>query len=474
LFSYDAVIVGSGPNGLAAGIKIAEAGFSVKIIEEKETIGGGLRSSEITLPGYVHDICSAIHPLGIASPFFKKLPLDKFGLEWIFPPISMAHPFDNGHAAVLKNSIVESAESLDEDKKNYINRIRLLIKDWDLLLEDILSPVKIPAHPIALSKFGFFGIQPAELFIKNFFSGNNAKSLFAGTAAHSILALNEFFTSAIGLVLLVSGHKSGWPFSKGGSQKLANALSSYFKSLGGEIDVNHPVNSLNDLPSSKTVLFDITPEQLLAIFEDRLPRHYKNQLQKFRYGPGVFKIDWALNAPIPFISAECMQAGTVHIGGNFKEIIQSEHEVSTGLHPEKPFVILAQQSLFDETRAPAGKHTALAYCHVPNGSNLDMTERIENQIERFAPGFKDIIIDKHIISTSKFEIHNSNYIGGDINGGIQDWRQIFTRPAIKLNPYSIPVEGYFICSSSTPPGGGVHGMCGYNAALRAIKFLSKY
>ncbi len=473
MYRYDAVIVGSGPNGLAAGIKIAEAGFSVKIFEAKETIGGGLCSSEITLPGFTHDICSAIHPLGIASPFFNKLPLDNFGLKWIFPPISMAHPFDNGHAAILKNSILETAESLEEDKQNYLNRVEALIKDWDLILENILSPVKIPSHPIALSRFGFYGIQPAELFIKKFFSGNSAKSLFAGAAAHSILALDEFITSAIGLVLLISGHKSGWPFPKGGSQKLANALSSYFKSLGGEIEASHPVYSLNDLPPSKTVLFDITPKQLLNIFKGRLPGYYKSQLEKFRYGPGVFKIDWALNAPIPFTSTECTKAGTVHIGGNFEEIIKSEHEISAGLHPEKPFVILTQQSLFDETRAPAGRHTAWAYCHVPNGSNLDMTERIENQIERFAPGFKDIIIGRHIISATDFEMYNSNYIGGDINGGMQDLRQLLTRPVIKLNPYSIPVKGYFICSSSTPPGGGVHGMCGYNAALKAIKFISR-
>ncbi|MGA9295117.1 MAG: NAD(P)/FAD-dependent oxidoreductase [Ignavibacteriaceae bacterium] len=472
MYQYDAVIVGSGPNGLAAGIKLAQSGYSVKILEAKESIGGGLRSSEIITPGFVNDICSAIHPLGIASPYFKKLPLIKFGLEWILPPISLAHPFDDGQAALLKESIFETAESLGEDENNYINRIKPLVENWDLILEDILSPVKIPSHPVALSKFGFYAVQPAEIFIKKFFSGRNAKSLFAGVAAHSILSLNKYITSAVGLVLLILGHKSGWPFPKGGSQKIADALSSYFKYLGGEIETNHPVFSLTDLPSVKAVLFDITPKQILKILDGKLPEHYKNQLKRYRYGPGVFKIDWALSSHIPFKSGDCLKASTVHIGGSYDEIIQSEYEVSIGKHPEKPFIILTQPSLFDKSRAPEGKHTAWAYCHVPNGSNVDMTERIENQLERFAPGFKDMVIGKYKTSTNGLEKYNFNYIGGDINGGMQDWRQLITRPVKKFNPYAIPIEGYFICSSSTPPGGGVHGMCGYNAALKVIKFLS--
>ncbi len=474
MHSYDAVVVGSGPNGLAAAITIAEAGFSVKIFEAKETVGGGLRSSHLTLPGFIHDVCSAIHPLGVGSPFFQKLHLEKFGMEWIYPPISLAHPFDDGHAAVLKNSINETAESLDVDKINYINRIQPLVENWNVIIKNILNPLSMPSHPFALGKFGFYALQPAELFIKKFFSGKYGKSFFIGAAAHSILPLHKFLTSAVGLVLIILGHKTGWAFSKGGSQKIADILAYYFESLGGEIEINHPINSIEELPPSRTVLFDITPKQIIKLLDSKLPVNYENKLKKFRYGSGVFKVDWALNTPIPFKNAECLKSGTIHIGGDFKEIIRSEYEVSIGKNPEKPFVILAQQSLFDNTRTPPGKHTAWAYCHVPNGSNFNMLERIENQIERFAPGFKEIIIGRHTISPVELEEYNHNYIGGDINGGMQDWRQFFTRPVMKFNPYSIPFNGCYICSSSTPPGGGVHGMCGYNAAHKAIKFLKNY
>jgi phytoene dehydrogenase-like protein len=471
---YDAVVVGSGPNGLAAGITIAQAGYTVKILEAKDKIGGGIRSAELTLPGFIHDVCSAIHPLGAASPFFEKLPLNKFGLEWIFPPISLAHPFDDGHSAVLNVSINETAESLKEDKLNYLKIIQPLVNNWDLFKENILSPLKgIPSHPAALSRFGLYAVQSAEHFINRQFTGVTAKSLFAGAAAHSILSLNRLGTSAIGLVLIILAHKIGWPIPKGGSQKIADALASYFKTLGGEIETNYPVNSFEDIPPAKAVLFDITPRQILKIMADKLPLNYENKLKKYRYGPGVFKIDWALNSPIPFKAPDCLNAGTIHIGGTYKEIIRSEFEAAAGIHQEKPFIILAQQSLFDKTRAPGDQQTAWAYCHVPNGSDINMTERIENQIERFAPGFKDIITAKHFMTAADMEKYNPNYIGGDINGGMQDWRQLFTRPVVKLNPYSTPIRGVYICSSSTPPGGGVHGMCGYNSAIHAIKYLKK-
>ncbi|HSR17203.1 MAG TPA: NAD(P)/FAD-dependent oxidoreductase [Ignavibacteriaceae bacterium] len=469
---YDVAVVGSGPNGFAASIKMAQAGYRVKMFEDKNTVGGGMRSAQLTsLPGFIHDICSAIHPLGAGSPFFESLPLHQYGLEWKFPPIAAAHPFDNGHAAVLTNSIYESAESLGVDKNNYINIIKPLVDNWDFIKNDILGPLKIPSNPVKLGKFGFYAVKPAEKFINNYFSHEYAKSFFAGMAGHSIMSLDKLITSAIGLVLIILGHRIGWPVSKGGSQKIADALALYFQSLGGSIETNHKINSLNELRDFNIILFDITPKQLLKIMGDKFPACYKKQLEKYTYGPGIFKVDWALNASVPFKNKECTQAGTIHIGGDYKEIIQSEYEISNGIHPEKPFIIFTQQSLFDDTRSPEG-HTAWAYCHVPNNSTIDMTERIENQIERFAPGFKDLIINKHIMFPADYERYNSNYIGGDINGGMLNWRQLFTRPAIRLNPYSTPVRGAYICSSSTPPGGGVHGMCGYHAALKALKYLN--
>lgn len=474
MFSYDAAVVGSGPNGLAAAIKLAQNGYKVKIFEAKETIGGGMRSAQLTLPGFIHDICSAIHPLGVSSPFFETLPLQKYELEWKYPPISLAHPFDDGHTAILTSSINETAKSLGKDKENYIKLIKPLIDDWDFIKKDVLSPLKIPNRTFKLGKFGFYAIQSAERLLNNYFSGDYAKGFFAGSAGHSIMSLDKLFTSAIGLVLIILGHKTGWPIPKGSSQKIADALGQYFQSLGGEIETNHSVESINELSGYKAVLFDLTPKQILKIMDKKFPWYYKIQLEKYVYGPGVFKVDWALNAPIPFKNKDCYKAGTIHIGGNYEEIMQSEYDVSNGRHPEKPFIILAQQSLFDSTRSPEGKHTAWAYCHVPNNSNFDMTTRIENQIERFAPGFKEIILSKHKMFPADYERYNPNYIGGDINGGLQNWHQLFTRPVVRLNPYSTPVRGIYICSSSTPPGGGVHGMCGFHAAERVINYLSNY
>ena len=473
MHEYDAAVVGSGPNGLAAAIKLAQAGYKVKIFEAKETIGGGMRSSQITLPGFIHDICSAIHPLGASSPFFETLPLNKYGLEWIFPPLSLAHPFDDGHAAVLTNSINETADSLGSDKKKYSELIKPLVENWDEIKYDILSPLKIPSHPILMGKFGFYALQSAEKFIHRYFSHIYAKSFFSGMAGHSEISLKNIITSGVGLVLTILGHKVGWPLPKGGSQKIADALGLYFNSLGGEIETNHTINSMKELSSFKVILFDLTPKQILNIVVDKFSFFYKNQLKRYIYGPGVYKLDWALSSPIPFKNKNCTKAGTVHIGGNYNEIIQSEFEVSIGKHPEKPFIILAQQSLFDNTRTPGDEHTAWAYCHVPNNSTYNMTQRIEDQIERFAPGFRDIILERHIMSARAYQNYNANYIGGDINGGMQNWRQLYTRPAVKLNPYSTSIDGVYICSSSTPPGGGVHGMCGYHAALKAIDYLKK-
>ncbi|MFL5787629.1 MAG: phytoene desaturase family protein [Flavisolibacter sp.] len=465
---YDAVVVGSGPNGLAAAITMQQAGLSVLIIEGEDIVGGGTRSAELTLPHFIHDVCSAIHPLAVSSPFFKKLPLEKHGLEFIYPPIQAAHPFDNGSAAVLLKSVNETAQHLGNDKEVYLKLLGPIVKEWPLLLPEILRPLHFPKHPLVMAGFGLKAITSALHFSRHF-KTTEAKGLWGGMSAHSIQSLSNPATSAFALVLMALGHTYGWPMPKGGSQSIANALVSYFVSLGGIIQTNYFVRSLDQLPSSHALFFDVTPKQLLEIAGQKFSSFYRWQLNNYRYGMGIFKIDWALKEPIPFTSKECRNAGTVHLGNTFEEIAESEFQTSKGKHAEKPFVLLAQQSLFDATRAPAGKHTAWAYCHVPNGSDVDMTERIENQVERFAPGFRDIVLEKHIMNSSMLENYNPNYIGGDINGGIIDARQLFTRPALRFSPYRTSAKGIYICSSSTPPGGGVHGMCGYNAANRALK-----
>jgi phytoene dehydrogenase-like protein len=465
---YDAVVVGSGPNGLAAAITLQQAGLSVLLIEAKDTIGGGLRSAELTLPGFVHDICSAIHPLALGSPFFKTLPLAQHGLEYIHPTIAAAHPFDDGSAAALHRSIEQTAQTLVTDKEEYIKLIQPLVNDWPRIAIDVLGPLHFPQHPIAMANFGLKALTAATHLARRFRT-KEAKGLWAGMAAHSIQPLTNAATSAISLVLLTAGHIGGWPIPKGGAKAIANALASYFVSLGGTIEANFHVRSLSQLPSSHALLFDVTPHQLLEIAGHTFSPLYKWQLQRYRYGIGVFKIDWALDGPIPFTAEACRQAGTVHLGNTLEEIVAAEQLTAEEKYPDKPFVLLAQQSLFDPSRAPEGKHTAWAYCHVPNGSDVDMTERIEQQVERFAPGFKDRIIGRHIMNTAQLEAYNPNYIGGDIIGGVTDLGQLFTRPALRLSPYKTSAKGIYICSSSTPPGGGVHGMCGYYAAKRALK-----
>jgi phytoene dehydrogenase-like protein len=465
---FDAVVVGSGPNGLAAAIVLQQAGLSVLLLEAKNTIGGGLRSAELTLPGFTHDICSAIHPMAAGSPFFETLPLQDFGLEYIYPPVSAAHPFDEGRAAVLVKSIMETADLLGQDAQAYLSLLTPVVKDWPAIAPDVLGPLSIPKYPFKMARFGLDALTSA-LFLSRRFRTKEAKGLWAGMAAHSIQPLSNATTSAIGLVLMAAGHLQGWPIPRGGSVAIANALASYFVFLGGKIETGFYVKSLKDLPSSKAVLFDITPKQLLQIAGHRFSPLYQWQLQRYRYGMGVFKIDWALDAPIPFTASACRQAGTVHIGNTLEEIVFSEQQTWEGKHPEKPFVLLAQQSLFDPSRAPQGKHTAWAYCHVPNGSTIDRSEAIEKQVERFAPGFRECILARHVMNTTQMEAYNPNYIGGDINGGIIDIGQLFTRPALRFSPYRTSAKGLYICSSSTPPGGGVHGMCGYQAAKRALK-----
>jgi len=465
---FDAIIVGSGPNGLSAAIAMQQAGLSVLILEARDSIGGGLRSAELTLPGFSHDICSAIHPLAAGSPFFNTLPLEKFGLEYIYPEIAAAHPFDNGTAATLFGTVDNNAETLGIDKETYRTLLNPLVKNWPGMVNDLLGPLRFPKHPIDMAAFGLNALRSATS-IAGKFKTNDARGLWAGMAAHSMLPLSNSGTAAFGLVLMATGHLNCWPIPRGGSKVIANALASYFLSLGGKIETGVHVRSMRDIPASTVLLFDLTPKQILEIAGERFSSIYTWQLRRYRYGMGVFKIDWALDGPIPFAAPECRKAGTVHLGNTFEEIAKGEEMIYKGEIPEKPFVLLAQQSLFDPLRAPEGKHTAWAYCHVPNGSEKDMTLAIENQVERFAPGFKDLILAKHTMNTREIEAYNPNYIGGDINGGVIDITQLFTRPALRISPYRTSARGIYICSSSTPPGGGVHGMCGYNAAKQALK-----
>ena len=457
---YDAVVVGSGPNGLSAAITLAEMGQSVLLIEAKQTVGGGMRSAELTLPGFVHDVCSTIHPLALASPFFNKLDLD---VKWIEPQFPLAHPLTGLKTAIFKRSVEETVTG--QDAKAYRKLMQPFVDNWKGLISDILAPLHFPRHPIAMFRFGLYGLPSAEWMARYLFKEETTRALFAGLAAHANLPLNKLVTSAFGLVLGMLGHGVGWPLVEGGTQNLANALVAHFKKLGGEVITDQPIDSFQQLPPAKTVLFDVSPKTLLKIMGDQFPSCYRKRLERFSYGPGVFKVDWALNNPIPWKDPLCSQAGTIHLGGTLNEIAASEREVLEGKIPKKNFIILTQPTLFDPTRAPNGKQIAWAYCHVPNGSTVDMTRQIEGQIEEVAPGFKDCILAKHTFSPAQLEQYNANYVGGDINGGMEDIFQLFTRPVARLNPYSTPVKGVYLCSSSTPPGGGVHGMCGYYAAL---------
>lgn len=465
---YDAVVVGAGPNGLAAAITLQQRGLSVLLLEAKTSIGGGMRSAELTLPGFTHDICSAIHPLAMASPFFRQLPLDSFGLSFVHPRIAAAHPLDDGKAACLYPSLEQTAAALGVDKDQYLQLFQPLVNAWPDMIGDILAPLKFPAHPLHLARFGLQALRSADHLAKRF-SGEPVKALVAGMAAHGMQPLESPATASFALVLMIAGHSQGWPIPVGGSVSIARAMGDYFISLGGKIETGIYVKSLAQLPATKAVLFDTTPKQLMVIAGQSLSAFYQWQLKRFRYGMGVFKVDWALDAPIPFSDDACREAGTVHLGNRYADIAASERATALGHHPDRPFVLLAQQSLFDATRAPAGKQVAWAYCHVPNGSTKDMTHAIESQVERFAPGFRDRIIGRHSMNTTEMEIYNPNYIGGDINGGMASLSQLFTRPALRWSPYRASAKGIYLCSSSTPPGGGVHGMCGYHAAIRAYK-----
>jgi phytoene dehydrogenase-like protein len=468
--SYDAVVVGAGPNGLAAAIRLAQEGLSVVLFEANTTIGGGIRSAELTLPGFVHDVCSAIHPLGAGSPFFRTLPLENHGLQWVHPDLPLAHPLDGGIAVSLQRSVAETGKGLEPDSRAYVALMEPLVRDWDILANEFLRPLlHVPRHPVKLARFGLRSLASAADLARVRFSGAQAKALFAGLAAHSFLRLEQMPSAAFGLVLGMLGHAVGWPLPRGGSQHIAEALAAHLRFLGGEIVTGVRVERLDQLPVARATLLDITPLQLIEIGEEKLPDAFRKRLLKYRYGPGVFKVDYALDGPIPWTAEACRRAGTVHVGGTLEEVATSEREVSEGKPPEKPFVLLAQPSLFDSTRAPNGRHTAWAYCHVPNSSGFDMTERIEDQIERFAPGFRQRILAKHCSNCAELERKNANLVGGDINGGAADLWQLLARPVFSATPYRTPVPGVYLCSSSTPPGGGVHGMCGFHAADAAIR-----
>lgn len=465
----DAIVVGSGPNGLAAAIAIAQAGRSVRVLEAAPTIGGGTRTQPLTLPGFRHDVCSAIHPLGLASPFLRRLPLAAHGLAFAHPEIPLAHPLADGSAVALHRSVDETADGLGLDAPAYRRLMGPLVHDVEALIEDLVGPLRPPRHPRAAVRFGIAGLRSANGLARSRFEGERARALLAGNAAHSMQPLDRAATAAFGLVLMLLGHGVGWPAAVGGSQAIADSMASLLGQLGGEIESGHEVRSLEELARARSVLFDVSPRQVLAITGDALPLRYRRALARFRYGPGVFKLDYALDGPIPWTAADCRRAGTVHVGGTLEEIARAEDEVARGVHPQRPFVLVAQQSLFDPTRAPDGAHTLWAYCHVPNGSKTDMTGPVEDQIERFAPGFRELIRARHVMGPADLQAYNANYIGGDINSGAATLRQLWARPALRPVPYTTPDPRLFICSASTPPGGGVHGMCGYYAARAALR-----
>lgn len=468
---YDAVIVGSGPNGLAAGITLAREGLRVLILEARDTPGGGMRTAELTLPGFLHDVCSAVHPMALMSPFLSSLPLAKFGLEWAHPDILLAHPLDDGRAAALWQSVEQTAAALPEgDGARWSRLMAPLVPQARGLFGDLLGPLPLlPRHPFSLVRFGLSAMQSATGLARAKFRSPEAQALFGGNAAHSFLPLENYFTAAVGMALSLAGHAGGWPVARGGSGAITSALTRYFESLGGEIQCHSTVQDVRELPTASAVLFDTGPHTTARIASAWLPERYCQQLRRYRYGPGIFKMDYALSGPVPWTHPHCRTAGTVHLGGSLEQIAQAERGTCQGQAQERPFVLVGQQSVCDATRAPAGQHTLWAYAHVPAGSPLDYSGIITSQIERYAPGFRDLILASHAMSPQAVEAYNANNIGGDVIGGVMDLRQMFSRPTARWDPYTTPHPQLFHCSSATPPGAGVHGMCGYHAARSVLR-----
>ena len=466
---YDAVVVGAGPNGLAAAITLARAGRSVLLREAKEEIGGGLRSAELLLPGVVHDVCAAVFPLSVSSPFFASTPLGDFGLEWVHPPAPLAYPFPDGRVAMLERSLDETARGLGRDGRAWRALLSPFVDRWSELASDVLAPLRIPRHPFLMGRFGLSAIRSAYGLSRGKFKDDAARLLIDTNAAHSMVPLDQSPTASFGLVLVIAAHAAGWPIARGGSSNIARAMGAYFRSLGGEIETSAPVTSLDEVTAlGNDVFFDVTPRQFLRIAGDALTGRYRRALERFRYGGGVFKVDWALSGPIPWSSSECTRAGTVHVCGTLAEFEMAESAALRGEVAERPFLLVGQPTLIDSSRAPAGTHVAWAYTHVPHGCDVDMTARMEAQMERFAPGFRDLVLARKSWSPAGLEEHDANLVGGDISAGMMDLRQLFFRPAIKLNPYKTSIDGVYLCSASTPPGGAVHGMCGYYAARAAL------
>lgn len=471
--AYDAVVVGAGPNGLTAACVLARAGRQVLLVEACDTVGGGVSSGELTLPGFTHDFGSAVHPFGVASPVFRSLQLERYGLRWVQPPVPLAHPLDGGRAVLLERSVRATANGLGRDGAAYTRLMAPLARWWERIQPMVLNPLRFPAHPVVVARFGLRALWSVSLLARALFRDEAAPALLAGLGGHSFLPLDAPLSAAPALVLGALGHAIGWPIPVGGAQAIADALTAYLRAHGGEVRTGWRVKHIDELPTASTYLFDVTPRQLIAIAGSRLPEGYNQQLARFRYGPGVFKLDYALDGPVPWAAPGCTRTATVHLGGTLGEIAAAERAPHVGEHAKQPYVLLSQPTLFDQTRAPVGKHIVWAYCHVPHGSTVDMTGAIEAQIERFAPGFGERIIARSATTCAGMEAWNANLIGGDISGGLPDWQQLFARPTLSVNPQRTPTRGIYLCSASTPPGPGVHGMCGYHAARLSLDDLRR-